>query len=340
MKYGALELSETGRPRFRDPSQCIECGVCYMICPVVGLLDEQVKKRIAWQPPLGKVVKLTVVRARDPNIRKRATDGGAVTAILTHLFERGEIDGAAVTRQISPFQRIPWLAMNSDEVLESAGSNFDRSGSGAITLYSRDYTSYAPQVRALGSIADKGLQRVALVGTPCQIHTVCKMQTLGVVPSDSIYCTLGLFCSGNYVFGDRRRAKVEAIGDFKWEDVVKMNIKESLILKLASGEERSIPLEELNFVKRKACEYCDDYTAEMADISFGGIGADDGWTTVIARSDLGSWILMESMQTVLEEHTVCQDEEAMQQLLEILEYHSHNKKEHAERWQESLSQAL
>ncbi len=338
MNYGALEFSERGRPRFRDPEKCIECGVCYMICPAIGLLDDQVKRRIAWHPPMGKIARLSVVRARDPEIRKRATDGGAVTAILTHLFDKDEIDGAAVTRQIRPFQRIPWLAMDREEVLESAGSSYDHSGS-AVSLYTRDYTSYAPQVGALGSIAERGLQRVALVGTPCQINTVCKMQTLGVVPSDSIYCTLGLFCSGNYVFGDRRRQKVEAIGDFKWDDVVKVNIKKDLILKLANGEERHIPLDELSFIKRKACAYCDDYTAETADISFGGIGAEDGWTTVIARTDLGLWILDESLQTVLEEHDACEDHQAMEDLLDTLEHHSHLKKEHAEQMQKHLSKA-
>lgn len=42
-----------------------------------------------------------------------------------------------------------------------------------------------------------------------------------------------------------------------------------------------IPLEQLYLLKRYACHYCEDYAAEYADISFGGIGAGEGWTTVI-----------------------------------------------------------
>jgi coenzyme F420 hydrogenase subunit beta len=40
-------------------------------------------------------------------------------------------------------------------------------------------------------------------------------------------------------------------------------------------------------MRRHACRYCPDYSAEFADLSFGGIGAEEGWTTVITRSPLG-----------------------------------------------------
>jgi coenzyme F420 hydrogenase subunit beta len=40
-------------------------------------------------------------------------------------------------------------------------------------------------------------------------------------------------------------------------------------------------------MRRYACRFCPDYSSEFADISFGGIGADEGWTTVITRTPLG-----------------------------------------------------
>ncbi|THB65380.1 MAG: coenzyme F420 hydrogenase, partial [Desulfovibrio sp.] len=329
MQYGALELSERGRPRFRDVDNCVECGVCYMICPATHMMENQVKKQVEWTPPMGLIQEVAIVRAKDEEIRKRATDGGAVTAILTHLMDKMEIDGAAVTRQLDPFRRQPWLATNREEILESAGSNFDRSHSGSITLYTQDYTTYSPSVKALGPIAKKGLGRVALVGTPCQIMTVRKMETLGVVPSQSIYCTLGLFCSGNYSFGDRRREKIERMGDFKWSDLEKINIKDDLIIRLNNGEVLHIPLDELDFIKRRACQFCDDYGAEYADISFGGIGAEDGWTTVIARTSKGVRILSEAMNTVLEAFPSDKGKSAYGQVLEAVERLSQAKKDNA-----------
>lgn len=338
MQYGALELSETGRPRFRDPNKCIRCGVCYMICPAIDTLNDSVRSKLGWKAPAGNVEEVAVVRARNENIRAVATDGGAVTAILTHLFERGKIDGAAVTRQVGPFRRQPWLARSKEDVLQSAGSHFDRTQSSSVALYTQDYSTYSPSVRALGPTIRKGLENVALVGTPCQINTVRKMKTLGVAPSNSIYCTLGLFCSGNYIFGDNRRAKIERIGNFKWTDVDKVNIKDELILTLKNGEVLTLPLAELDFVKRMACRYCDDYAAEWADLSFGGIGAEDGWTTVIARTPLGLSILAEAKEAVLEEHPDMKDDVSRESLLENIERHSLKKKEQVRKFVEQRNQ--
>ncbi len=322
MGYDALEFSETGRPRYRDRDKCIKCGICYLICPALGSLKQEVRDKLKWEEPMGRVRRVAVVRARDEEIRKVATDGGAVTAILAHLFDSGEIDGAAVTRQVGPFKRQPWLATSREDVLQSAGSNFDRSHAGSISLYTQDYTTYSPTLKTIGPMVERGLERVALVGTPCQVSSVRRMEVLGAVPSDPIYCMLGLFCSGNYIFGDARRRKIEAFGNFKWSDVVKVNIKDHLILTLASGDVRTIPLAELDFIKRFACRFCIDYAAWYADLSFGGIGAEDGWTTVVVRTSLGEKILKEALDTVLEEHPASASGELRDEVKEVVERHA------------------
>ena len=53
-------------------------------------------------------------------------------------------------------------------------------------------------------------------------------------------------------------------------------------------------LEELEFMKRFACYFCPDYSAEYADVSFGGIGAEQGWTTVITRTPVGRAIVADA----------------------------------------------
>jgi coenzyme F420 hydrogenase subunit beta len=156
-----------------------------------------------------------------------------------------------------------------------------------MSRYSEQYSTYSPSVQMLGQMTRRGTRRVALVGTPCQIKTIRKMETLGIVPTDSISYILGLFCSGNFIFGDAQREELEKIGNFAWNEVGKINIKEDLFIHLENGEMRTIPLEKLGFMRRFACKYCDDYSAEFADISFGGIAAAEGWTTVVARTPLG-----------------------------------------------------
>ncbi len=133
----------------------------------------------------------------------------------------------------------------------------------------------------------RGLKRVAFVGTPCQIKSVRRMQTLGLVPADAIQICLGLFCSGNFTFGEEQRRRLAEIGRFAWADVRKVNIKDDLMIHLRSGEIRSVALADLEFMRRHACRYCPDYSAEFADVAFGGVGAAEGWTTVVTRSPLG-----------------------------------------------------
>ncbi|MGM0540517.1 MAG: Coenzyme F420 hydrogenase/dehydrogenase, beta subunit C-terminal domain [Thermodesulfobacteriota bacterium] len=298
INYGALELNADGKPQYADMEKCIECGLCYAICPEINEFEEETKRLVAWSAPLGRVIETSVVRARDEEVRERATDGGAVTALLVHLFDTGRIDGAVVTRPINPFQREPFLALTRQEILDSAGFHIDTSH--GMKRFSDRYLTYA-SIEELQPVLSKGLRRVAFVGTPCQIKAVRKMQAMEIVPSEAIAYCLGLFCSGNFIFGPEQRTQMAELGGFSWDEVVKMNIKDSFQVHLTSGEVLSIDLDQLEFMKRVACRYCPDYTAEYADLSFGGLGAEEGWTTVLTRTPLGRAILADARGETLEE---------------------------------------
>jgi coenzyme F420 hydrogenase subunit beta len=285
INFGALKQDADGKPCYDDIEKCIECGICYMICPEIDELDKETRRRIGWASPMGRVLETTVARSADAGIRRNATDGGVVTALLLHLFDAGRIDGAIVARRKAPFKREPLLATSHEEILNAAGFFFDTSH--GMSHYSEKYSTYSPSVQMLGQMTRRSLRRVALVGTPCQIKTIRKMETLGIVPTDSINYILGLFCSGNFMFGATQRKKLEKLGRFAWNDVRKINVKEELFIHLKNGETRTLSLKQLDFMRRHACRYCDDYSAEFADISFGGIAAEEGWTTVVARTPLG-----------------------------------------------------
>ena len=124
INYGALEIDQNGKPVYGDMEKCIECGLCYSICPEIKELDEETKRKAAWSEPMGRVIETTVVRASDPLVRDLATDGGAVTGLLLHLFDRNRIDGAIVTRPVGRFQRQPFLATTREEIMGSAGLFF------------------------------------------------------------------------------------------------------------------------------------------------------------------------------------------------------------------------
>ncbi|MBI9088102.1 MAG: Coenzyme F420 hydrogenase/dehydrogenase, beta subunit C-terminal domain [Desulfobacterium sp.] len=296
INYGALKTGEDGRPDFADIEKCIECGICHMICPETGD-DHEIRKEAGWTAPGGRTIGTSVARAGDLIIRERGTDGGVVTALLLHLFDTKKINGAVVSRNMDS-GRTPWLATSREEIIDASGSHFDSSH--GMARFGEAYSTFSPSVKALAEIRKEGLEKIAFVGTPCQINTIRRMQALGVVPADSIVLCLGLFCSGNYTMTKESFKPLEQDYNFDYHDIEKMNIKENVILRLTTGELREIPINALDPAKRTACRYCGDFSAEFADISFGGIGADDGWTTVITRTDLGHALFTQASEKALE----------------------------------------
>ncbi|MHC1742065.1 MAG: Coenzyme F420 hydrogenase/dehydrogenase, beta subunit C-terminal domain [Syntrophobacteraceae bacterium] len=327
INYGALHIDEDGSPCYADVGKCIECGICYLICPEIHDLDDEQKRVAGWSAPIGRVIEVATARAADPDIRARATDGGVVTALLVHLYNMGFIDGAIVTKQTGPFQRSPWLATTQKEIIEAAGFHFDASH--GMKLFGEEYSTYAPSIQELQELSKQGLRRVAFVGTPCQIKAVRKMEALGIVPADIIRYHFGLFCTGNFKFGPAERERLEAAGGFRWEDVARVNVKESLVIHLKDGQQRPLPLDQLDFMKRYACRFCDDYSAEFADLSFGGLGSEEGWTTVLARSVHGRAILAHGRGRAVEEFDRSADPHLGTRILRTVEDWSIRKKVHS-----------
>ncbi|MBF0201335.1 MAG: Coenzyme F420 hydrogenase/dehydrogenase, beta subunit C-terminal domain [Desulfamplus sp.] len=295
INYGALKIDDDGKPVYGDMEKCIECGLCYAICPEIDDLDEETKRHAAWSQPIGRVIESTVLRAADPLVRKHATDGGAVTALLLHLFDRNRIDGAIVTKAVGKFQRRPFLATTRQEILDAAGFFFDSSH--GMKNFSDEYMTFS-SIEEFDPMVRKKLNRVALVGTPCQIKSVRKMQMMNLVPSDSIKFCLGLYCSGNFIFEDKERSMIAEMGNFSWENAVKINLRDKFYIVLDSGEEISISLDRLEPIRRYACRYCNDYTSEFADVSFGGIGAAKGWTSVLIRTPLGRAVVADARNSL------------------------------------------
>ena len=335
VNFGALELDSEGKPRYADEDKCIECGLCYTICPEIDELNEETRKSLGWSPPIGRVIETVIARATDPAIRAKATDGGVVTALLVHLFKSGRIDGAIVTRQTAPFQREPFLAVSESDIRDAAGFSFDTSH--GMKRFSDYYITYS-QFREFNPLIQKGLQRVAFVGTPCQIRAVRRMQILNIIPADSIKFCLGLFCSGNFVFGEKQREKIAKIGGFQWADVSKINIKTDLIVHLNNGETKNIMLDELEFMKRFACYFCPDYAAEYADLSFGGIGAEEGWTTVITRTPVGRAIMADARSKAIEVDHQAQQPKLAARALKNIRTWSAKKRDTAAKNRETLSE--
>lgn len=334
VNYGALEIDKNGKPVYQDMEKCIECGLCYSICPEITDLDEETKHQAGWTAPMGRVIETTVVRASDRRVRDLASDGGAVTGLLLHLFDRNRIDGAIVTRPVGKYQRQPFLATTRQEILESSGLFFDTSH--GMKRFSDQYMTFSP-IEEFDPMIKKGLKRVALVGTPCQIKSLRKMQVLNLIPSDAIKFCFGLFCSGNFTFGIREQQQLAEMAGVSWDQVTRINLKDKLMITLNSGEIKTVELARMESMKRYACQFCSDYSAEFADISFGGIGAATGWTTVISRTLLGRAVLADSRSArSIEQFNVADNPEFATRALQEVRKASAEKKKKARYKRRSL----
>ena len=73
----------------------------------------------------------------------------------------------------------------------------------------------------------------------------------------------------------------------KLGDIAKLNIKDDVILTTADGQVHHVPFEAVDEIARPACMACPDFANDFADISVGGLGSPDGYTTTVIRTSLG-----------------------------------------------------
>lgn len=285
INYGALDQDQAGRPVLVDENNCLECGLCYTICTETDELEHELAQRFNWSSPIGQVFNTAVARSSDPVVLERASKGGAITSLLLDLWDKSAIDAALVSRPTGPFTREPHLATSRQEILEAAGMSIKMSQ--GMQILSKIYSGNELALQELRNIMHSKLRKVAFVGPPCQIKSIRKMELLELVPADSIKYFLGMFCFGHYNLGEQERVTLERMGGFQWEDVEHVRINGELRIRLRKGGEICFSFADLEFMKSYACRFCPDLTAEYADISFGGLGASSGWTSILIRTRKG-----------------------------------------------------
>jgi coenzyme F420 hydrogenase subunit beta len=290
----ALKIGANGLPQYANEENCLRCGICYLICPQIDTLNADLEDRFGWKPPIGNHKFLSSAQTTDSQIMKVCTDGGVVTSLLAYLLENNLVNAALVSKKKGLFSREPIIATTREDLISAAGSQFSESYH--LEELGGKYTTYAPMLSTVKALEKRYLRDVAIVGTPCQLNTIRKMQVLGIIPAHLVKYAIGLFCIENFSFDDLAREKLEKKLSIDMEEIHKLNVKEDLILNLKSGITIHIPLEELVEVARPACLACMDFSNEYADISTGGLGSPDGYTSVLVRTDAGETIFSEAIE--------------------------------------------
>ncbi len=290
---GALKLDENGFPAYVRKELCLDCGLCYMTCPQTHIVREEVKSRFDWKPPIGNYTDVISARSTDTDVRRAATDGGVVTSLLIHMLQAGHIDGAVVSTSRDGLTREATVATTREEILLAAGSHFGELPH--LEEVGDRYTNYVSVIKYASKTNPIKLSKLAVVGTPCQITAIRNMQALAIVPSDIMTFTIGLFCMQCFEMDHLMEREFLRHWNVRLDDVSRMNIKEDFILTLNSGIRIHIPMKEIEEIARPACLRCEYFANDYADISVGGLGSPENYTTVMIRTIRGRMMVADAL---------------------------------------------
>jgi len=280
-------------------SEGIGCDVCAQVCPRLGEREHHLAERVfgpldqVYRGMFGAYRRVVAARMTDATVRARCEDGGVVTGLLAWLRRCDEIDGAIVSTidPAAPCVPVPRAVTTEAEILASASS----------------WYSYCPNTLALEQAEKQNLARVAFVGVPCQVTPVRKMQLADPAFLDNgrkkdkhierqtkflkgfgerVALTIGLLCSEVFTFDGLMRDLIEGRLGIDLAEIAKFNVKGKVLIDTRDGRRVEIPLKQAQEYARPECHHCGDFSAELADLSCGGVGAAD-WTIVVLRTPRG-----------------------------------------------------
>lgn len=274
-----------------DGKACIECGKCLKACAGIGInIDERAKalytdERTSVNVYLGRYIYCYKGYSTNHNIRYHSASGGCLSQFLIWLLEKGEIDGAVVTkfRDDAPMTPQPFIARSKAEILSGRSSKYCVvSMEGIITEIKQTPGRYV------------------VVGLPCHIHAVRKCMDMEKKLRERIVGCFAIYCSGNKTMDSQRyllyRYGVEEknLKDFAYRD---NGCFGSMHFKDEKGNNLVKPIYYLDyysgmrsFFSIPRCGQCNDFYGELADVAFGDLNrgkeTDDpiGINTLIARS--------------------------------------------------------
>ncbi len=262
--------------------KCTNCGYCLALCPRSFLSNEAAERKLFGEVDeglLGHVEVKIAARAMEQWVMEEAQDGGFVTALLRYLLENKLVDGAVVSAvdEGEPWKPVPKLVTRAEELVNTGGTRYSNSAS----------------IRVLKEAGKRGLKELALVGVPCQIEGMRKIQNYPIedVKLPRVKFSIALFCKGNFLHGGLMKELIAGKYKIDLREMTRIDIKGKNVVVNVGDEEVLIPLKEAHEYLRQGCKVCYDFTSRLSDFSVGSVGSPKGYSTVIARTKIAAEIL-------------------------------------------------
>jgi coenzyme F420 hydrogenase subunit beta len=301
---GVLGRDSEDYPAVVALSACTDCDLCVKVCPGDEFDIEGEKLKLFGakgdlHATHGEFREALLAHSLEPELRQNSTSGGLVSAILLHLLESKQIDGAVV---IAPDKDVLWkgtpiIARSREEIIGAAKSKYAIAPTNVVFSEMRNIEG-----------------RYALVGLPCQIHGYIKAAALDQRLRERIVLTVGLFCHAAIEHeayrviwdtlgekGSRARKFVSRLGKHPGSPHVELDDGSwyPVYFGNRSGYKPS-SMEVINILYRlytpPRCLTCFDALSEYADISIGDpwlpppeddVDFYEGWSFALARTARG-----------------------------------------------------
>lgn len=259
---------------------CERCGFCYHNCPETTFdLREAEEEAFGTveKDELGHFLEAYMAQARDKKILKNAQCGGVATALLKYTLENKLAEAAVgVAAEHPAWKPRPTVITDPKNLWK---------------IQKAKYTPAATVIGVSSALYEWCRSKIAVVATPCQVRGIWTTKTSPKRYSkifNSVRLMIGLFCYGTYPYNDLFVEFLEKRHGIIASSINKIDLDtEKLRVYVNNGLKLEVHRSRLRRYLRKSCRHCCDFANRLADVSLGGVGSPEMWTTVLIRTDRG-----------------------------------------------------
>jgi coenzyme F420-reducing hydrogenase beta subunit len=237
--------------------KCLDCGACVRVCP-----------RYDYQPKsgLGNYIEFTAGQSK----RFKGQDGAMGTEFIMSAIDMGLIDRGLFVDRNELWQTDVFHARNPDQLhrLPLGGTKYV-------------FANVIPELKKAVMLSKVG---VGVVGTPCMVSGVRKLQEEFPVFKEKVKLVVGLFCTENFHYDEVSKYLKEKGVDFS--KLVKTDIMKGKFVATMTNKEVKFKVSQLSSILPSGCNVCTDFTAVESDVSVGSVGSVPGFSTTVVRTEV------------------------------------------------------